>query len=1447
MADLKISDLVSANVVNKDDLFYLVQDNNSFNVNAGTLFASITDPTLAGNIIVGGEVQTLNATGTVSITTARTDLYGGLSADANAIANGSVLPTTIFLYTEGVSATGRGLTFTDGTPINKTLYVRHKDSKIYLSAAQGTTYSYPPEDWIGPTGLRPFPTGLQFIKGSTYTFDVSDPSNTGNVISLSTSIDGTNTLGLEYASGVVKSGTPGTSGATYTFTVANVSIDQGGKTYLDIPRGVEGQLKVINLVRTLGGRFVISSNLQNNLAIELKKSGDSAFLMYSSNGWILVGSNPGLVTSFSGTSDDITEGNKLYFTNTRARAAITAGDTTIIYDTANGVIRANASFIAGLVGTVAFSGNTNAVSEGSLNLYYTNSRVRSNVISLLPTLAGTGISINANGIISASGNVTISGIVGLNTANVAESANNLYYTNARVYANISPLLTLKANVSDLTTSNVIEGSNLYFTNARVYANVIGLLNLKANVVDLTTANVRESASNLYYTNARVYANVIGLLNAKANVVDLTTANVRESGSNLYYTNARVYSNVIGFLPSLAGTGITIAANGQISASGNVTVSSLVGLNTANVAESDSNLYYTNARVYANVIGLLNAKANIVDLTTSNVVEGNNLYYTNARVRSNVIALLPTLAGTGIVIDTNGIISASGNVTISGIVGLNTANVAESANNLYYTNARVRSNVIALLPTLAGTGISIDANGIISASGNVTVSGIVGLNTANVAESASNLYYTNARVYANVISLLNAKANVVDLTTANVNEFGSNLYYTNARVYANVIGLLNAKANVVDLTTANVNEFGSNLYYTNARVRSNVIALLPTLAGTGISIDANGIISASGNVTVSGIVGLNTANVTESASNLYYTNARVYANISPLLTLKANVSDLTTANVTESASNLYYTNARVYANVIGLLNAKANVVDLTTANVRESASNLYYTNARVRSNVIALLPTLAGTGISIDANGIISASGNVTISGIVGLNTANVAESASNLYYTNARVLAGLVGQNVDINDLLVRGDLIVQGNTVTLNTSTVIVEDKNLVLANGAVNSSAANGAGFSIDGAQANLTYRSTGDKFEFNKSLDVLGTLTATTVYANVWNNLYTSNVLESASNLYYTNARVYANVIGLLNAKANVVDLTTANVIESASNLYYTNARVLSNVSQMSINVFSDVDTTGIQNNGILIWNGNAFVAGISSSANTATSANTAVFAQTANVANTVLSISNFTTSNLAEGTNLYYSNARAKTALTAGNGISYSNITGAISLSNLVFSNTAPSYPYAGQVWVDTNSGIKFEYIDDGTSSQWVEFGPSGGVGGLSSTGLSSRTTVTGTTASIAANITANIEITGFKGYALYKIGVTNNAWVRVYTTQAARLADSTRSSGIDPSGNAGVIAEIITTGNQTISLSPAVMGYNDEATPNTNIAVAVTNLTTGTTSFTVSLTLIQLES
>ena len=73
------------------------------------------------------------------------------------------------------------------------------------------------------------------------------------------------------------------------------------------------------------------------------------------------------------------------------------------------------------------------------------------------------------------------------------------------------------------------------------------------------------------------------------------------------------------------------------------------------------------------------------------------------------------------------------------------------------------------------------------------------------------------------------------------------------------------------------------------------------------------------------------------------------------------------------------------------------------------------------------------------------------------------------------------------------GNLQVDGTQTIINSTTLSVDDLNITLADGAANASAANGAGITVDGASATLTYASTGDKWVFNKSLDVTGNVTA------------------------------------------------------------------------------------------------------------------------------------------------------------------------------------------------------------------------------------------------------------------------------------------------------------------------------------------------------------------
>jgi hypothetical protein len=144
------------------------------------------------------------------------------------------------------------------------------------------------------------------------------------------------------------------------------------------------------------------------------------------------------------------------------------------------------------------------------------------------------------------------------------------------------------------------------------------------------------------------------------------------------------------------------------------------------------------------------------------------------------------------------------------------------------------------------------------------------------------------------------------------------------------------------------------------------------------------------------------------------------------------------------------------------------------------------------------------------------------------------------------------------------------------------------------------------------------------------------------------------------------------------------------------------------------------------------------------------------------------------------------------------------------------------------------------IDDG-DVEWID-APTG-----SGTSLGSRVIVTGTSSTLADNGSGPINIfEAFTSYALLKMQVSHAAWVRVYVSEAARQADVARTEGTDPAPGAGVIAEVITTGDQTILISPATIGFNNEDPITTTIPIRVTNKSGGAAEISVTLTILQLE-
>lgn len=139
-----------------------------------------------------------------------------------------------------------------------------------------------------------------------------------------------------------------------------------------------------------------------------------------------------------------------------------------------------------------------------------------------------------------------------------------------------------------------------------------------------------------------------------------------------------------------------------------------------------------------------------------------------------------------------------------------------------------------------------------------------------------------------------------------------------------------------------------------------------------------------------------------------------------------------------------------------------------------------------------------------------------------------------------------------------------------------------------------------------------------------------------------------------------------------------------------------------------------------------------------------------------------------------------------------------------------------------------------------SGSWVQ------MANASDVTVSTRSTHTAQIGTMSNNASASPDLTVYKSYLLFKIATTAAAWVRVYATDAARTADANRDIDVDPTPGSGVIAEVITTGNQTQLLTPAVIGFNDESTPNSTMYLRVKNVSGGIANMDVTVTALKLE-
>ncbi len=142
-----------------------------------------------------------------------------------------------------------------------------------------------------------------------------------------------------------------------------------------------------------------------------------------------------------------------------------------------------------------------------------------------------------------------------------------------------------------------------------------------------------------------------------------------------------------------------------------------------------------------------------------------------------------------------------------------------------------------------------------------------------------------------------------------------------------------------------------------------------------------------------------------------------------------------------------------------------------------------------------------------------------------------------------------VGDNT--GKVVIAGDFQVDGTTTTVNSTTVTVADKNILVADGAANDAAANGGGITIESGEGNKTFQfeATGDNLGSSENLNVASgkvykvnnveTLSATTLGSAVVNSSLT-NVGTLTGLTVSGNASIEGNV-DLGNATSDTITAT------------------------------------------------------------------------------------------------------------------------------------------------------------------------------------------------------------------------------------------------------------------------------------------------------------------
>jgi len=471
----------------------------------------------------------------------------------------------------------------------------------------------------------------------------------------------------------------------------------------------------------------------------------------------------------------------------------------------------------------------------------------------------------------------------INTDNVTEGFTNLFHTTARVEQLINankqtlsfsdPLLTISngntVNLSSLSTDLTGYATESYVDqaeqDARLYTDsregaITSAYRSYADQAEQDAISTATSQASLDATNKANSAKSQAV--SQASVDATNKANTARSGAEAY-TDTEIAT----VLPLTGGT--------------------LTGALTLSGAPTSADNAATKSYVDSAISGGTGA------LDTDDISEASNLYYTDARVNTVLGTKGYATESYADQAEADAISTAS---ALASADATSKATVAE-VNAKAYTDTR-ETAITTAYETYADQA-EVDAKA-------YTDTRETAITTAyeSYADTAEADAVTTANAYTDteIAAIVDGAPGTLDT----LNELAAALG-DDANLSTTLSTQIGTKLATADFNSTADAWLGSNLYYTDERVDDRVSNLL--VAGSNITLtynDSLNTMTIASATTASGGYDLSsntTDDVTEGASNLYFTSARV----------DTIFNGKTTSNLTEG-TNLYYTNARVDARI-----------------------------------------------------------------------------------------------------------------------------------------------------------------------------------------------------------------------------------------------------------------------------------------------------------------------------------------------------------------------------------------------------------------------------------------------------------------------------------------------------------------------------------------------------